>query len=171
MSACFSPPAILTFIEAATSATQLHQAHAHMIKTGLIQDPFAASRLITATTTTTNLTATAITYTHSIFTHLQDPNPYTYNTMIRAHTNSTTPQNALLIFLQMLCNDISPDKSNHTCLKVLMMMSWYSSEFKLCGLENGTIRSSSEPYHADFEPPLLLSSPNESLQYESSSPP
>ncbi|KAK2982045.1 hypothetical protein RJ640_017396 [Escallonia rubra] len=115
MAACFSPPPILTFIEAATSATQLHQAHAHMIKTGLIHDPFAASRLITATTTTTtHLTATAISYTHSIFTHLQDPNLYTYNTIIRAHTNSTTPQNALLIFLQMLCNDISPDKYTFT---------------------------------------------------------
>ncbi|KAK9267893.1 hypothetical protein L1049_010330 [Liquidambar formosana] len=112
MSASFSPPPILSFAEMATSISELHQAHAHMLKTGLIHDTFAASRLITSAASTS--TPHTISHAHSIFTRLSNPNSYIYNTMIRAYANSPTPENALLLFHQMLYDFVVPDKYTFT---------------------------------------------------------
>ncbi|CAK9182582.1 unnamed protein product [Ilex paraguariensis] len=99
----------------ATSISELHQAHAHMLKTGLFHHPFAASRLITTAITNTN--SDTLPYAQSIFTRIQHPNTYIYNTMIRAYANSPTPQLALLIFLQMLYDHrVVPDKYSFTFL-------------------------------------------------------
>ncbi|KAK1557908.1 hypothetical protein Q3G72_034022 [Acer saccharum] len=113
MSGCITQPPILSFTEMATSLTEIQQAHAHMIKTGHSHDSFAASKLISFATA--NPDPQTLSYTHSVFTHIQNPNSYTFNTIIRAYANSPTPQNALPIFLHMLNNgDVFPDKYTFT---------------------------------------------------------
>ncbi|KAL2925587.1 hypothetical protein RDABS01_011799 [Bienertia sinuspersici] len=104
----FHVPAISSLTDKATSISELRRAHAHLLKTGLINDPFAASRLISFACTNPNLQI--ISYCHSIFTHLNDPNSFTWNSMIRAYANSSTPQNSLFIFTQMLGSSVAPDK-------------------------------------------------------------
>ncbi|GFZ06163.1 pentatricopeptide repeat (PPR-like) superfamily protein [Actinidia rufa] len=105
MSVYFPQPPILSFTEMATSISEVHQAHAHMLKTGLIHHPFAASRLLSSAAT-----STATPYAHSIFSHIQDRNPYIYNTIIRAYANSPTPENAITVYTQMMDDFVVPDK-------------------------------------------------------------
>ncbi|XP_059669520.1 pentatricopeptide repeat-containing protein At4g18840 [Cornus florida] len=113
MSAIFKSPPILSFTEMANSISELHQAHAHMLKTGLMEDPFAASRLIAFSAT--NTSSQSVAYAHSIFTRIQHPNSYTYNSMIRAYANSPNPQHALMVYEQMLNDDhLFPDKYTFT---------------------------------------------------------
>ncbi|GMP74207.1 hypothetical protein CsSME_00031686 [Camellia sinensis var. sinensis] len=113
MSAYFPhpPPPILSFTEMSTSISELRQAHAHILKTALFHHPFAASRLIATAATTTN----SLSYAHSIFTRIPNPNSYIYNTMIRAYANSPTPEFALVLYHQML-NDhvVVPDNYTFT---------------------------------------------------------
>ncbi|KAL5839271.1 hypothetical protein ACOSQ3_011978 [Xanthoceras sorbifolium] len=112
MSRCITQPPILSFTEMATSLTEIQQAHAHMLKTGQFHDTFAASKLITFAAT--NPDPQTLSYTHSIFTRIKNPNSYTYNTIIRAYANSPTPQNAFPIFLHMLNGEVFPDKYTFT---------------------------------------------------------
>ncbi|WJZ96580.1 hypothetical protein VitviT2T_015254 [Vitis vinifera] len=96
----------------ATSISELHQAHAHILKSGLIHSTFAASRLIASVST--NSHAQAIPYAHSIFSRIPNPNSYMWNTIIRAYANSPTPEAALTIFHQMLHASVLPDKYTFT---------------------------------------------------------
>ncbi|XP_031248668.1 pentatricopeptide repeat-containing protein At4g18840-like [Pistacia vera] len=114
MSACLSQPPILSFTDMATSLTEIQQAHAHMLKTGHFNNTFAASRLISFAIT--NPDPQTLSYSHSVFTRIRDPNSYTFNTLIRAYANSLNPQNALPIFLQMLSGhaNVVPDKYTFT---------------------------------------------------------
>ncbi|KAL8228735.1 hypothetical protein R6Q57_013635 [Mikania cordata] len=106
-----SPAAILQFAEMTTSISGLRQSHAHMLKTGLIHDPFAASRLISSISNQT------LSYAHSIFTQLQNPNSYSYNTLIRAYAKTPTPENSITLFIGMLFDDdVMPDKYTFTFL-------------------------------------------------------
>ncbi|XP_019168890.1 PREDICTED: pentatricopeptide repeat-containing protein At4g18840-like [Ipomoea nil] len=51
---------LLSFTETATSMSELRQAHACMLKTGLFCHPYAASRLLTAAATTITTTADSL---------------------------------------------------------------------------------------------------------------
>ncbi|KAM7250709.1 hypothetical protein ACFE04_022592 [Oxalis oulophora] len=108
----FQPP-IISFTEMANSVTEIQQAHAHMLKTGLFNHNFASSRLLTFAVTNPN--PQALTYAHSIFTHIESPNSFTYNNLIRAYANSSTSsQSALGVFHQMLLSPILPDEYTYT---------------------------------------------------------
>ncbi|PSR98647.1 Pentatricopeptide repeat-containing protein [Actinidia chinensis var. chinensis] len=109
MSASFLQPPILSFTEKATSISEVHQAHAHLLKTGLIHHPSVARRLLFSAANTTTTT-----YAHAIFTRLQDPNTNVYNAMIRAYANSPTPQNAITVYTQMMNDCVVPDKYTFT---------------------------------------------------------
>ncbi|MFS8015882.1 putative tetratricopeptide-like helical domain superfamily [Helianthus anomalus] len=106
-----SPPSILQFTEKATTISTLRQSHAHMLKTGLIHDPFSASKLISSAASSPH----TLSYAHSIFTHLQNPNSYSYNSLIRAYANTHTPETSLTLFFHMLFDDdVEPDKYTFT---------------------------------------------------------
>ncbi|XP_071930602.1 pentatricopeptide repeat-containing protein At4g18840-like [Coffea arabica] len=107
------PPPIISFMEMATSISELHQAHAYMLKTGLFQQPFAASRLMTAAASSS---IDSLSYAHTIFTQTPQPNTYMYNTLIRGYATSPTPNVALFLFLKLLCDDqdLLPDKYTYT---------------------------------------------------------
>ncbi|KAJ4703710.1 Pentatricopeptide repeat-containing protein [Melia azedarach] len=112
MTTSLSQPPIPSFTEMATSLNEIQQAHAHMLKTGYFHDIFAASKLISFATT--NPDRQTLSYTHSVFNRIENPNPYTCNAIIRAYANSLSPENALPIFLQMLNGHVFPDKYTFT---------------------------------------------------------
>ncbi|KAI3717208.1 hypothetical protein L1987_68676 [Smallanthus sonchifolius] len=110
-----SPPSILSFTENATTISTLRQSHAHMLKTGLIHDPFSAGCLISSITSLSPPSTHTLSYAHSIFTHLQNPNSYSYNTLIRAYATSPTPETSITMFVDMLFDEIvEPDKYTFT---------------------------------------------------------
>ncbi|PWA98258.1 pentatricopeptide repeat (PPR-like) superfamily protein [Artemisia annua] len=92
-----------------TTVPELHQTHAHLIKTGLIHHPFTAGHLISAAV------KLSLTYPHTIFTHLQNPNAFSYNTLIRGYATSPSPMTSLTLFKDMLVDDnVVPDNYTYT---------------------------------------------------------
>ena len=113
MSGTLSQPPIISFTEMATSISEIHQAHAHLLKTGLFyNNTFASNKLISFAVT--NPDPVTLSYAHSVFTHVTNPNSFSYNSLIRAYANSGTPQNALFLFHQMLEGPVFPDKYSFT---------------------------------------------------------
>ncbi|KAJ7974931.1 Pentatricopeptide repeat-containing protein [Quillaja saponaria] len=90
---------LLEAIGHCTDIKQLKQIHAHMLRTSLFFDPFATSKLITASALSL---FSSLSYAHKVFKQIQHPNLYTWNTLIRAYASSSDPTQSLLIFLEML---------------------------------------------------------------------
>ncbi|OVA12429.1 Pentatricopeptide repeat [Macleaya cordata] len=111
MAVSIPQPSIITFTEMTNSISEIHQAHAQMLKTGLFHNPFAASRLISFSTISTSISnPQTLTYAYSVFNRIPNPNNYLWNTIIRSFANSSFPEQSLLVFHQMLHSSISPDK-------------------------------------------------------------
>ncbi|KAK1422747.1 hypothetical protein QVD17_18033 [Tagetes erecta] len=108
-------PSILQFTETTTTISGINQTHAHMLKTGLIHNPYNSSRLISSITSLSPPLPHNLHYAHSIFTHLHNPNSFSYNTLIRAYANSHTPVTSISLFIDMLVDDhVVPDKFTYT---------------------------------------------------------
>ncbi|XP_058105451.1 pentatricopeptide repeat-containing protein At2g22410, mitochondrial-like [Magnolia sinica] len=92
---------------------KLHQIHAHMIITGIIKEPFAASRLLSSPA------HLEFNYARSIFAHIPHPNLFTWNTMIKKFTvngpNCTGP--LLSFYREMLQTDLRPN--GHTFMYLI----------------------------------------------------
>jgi pentatricopeptide repeat protein len=113
MSVCSSTPVpILSFTERAKSLTEIQQAHAFMLKTGLFHDTFSASKLVAFAAT--NPEPKTVSYAHSILNRIGSPNGFTHNSVIRAYANSSTPEVALTVFREMLLGPVFPDKYSFT---------------------------------------------------------
>lgn len=114
MNVCSSstPVPILSFTERAKSLSEIQQAHAFMLKTGLFQDTFSASKLIAFAAT--NPEPKTVSYAHSILNRIESPNAFTHNSVIRAYANSSTPEMALIVFREMLLGPVFPDKYSFT---------------------------------------------------------
>ena len=91
---------VFSLIEQCTSLRHLKQVHAHMLRTGLFFDSYSASKLFTACTLSpfSNLE-----YARKVFDEIPEPNLYTWNTLIRAHSWSPEPCESVKIFVWMLC--------------------------------------------------------------------
>ncbi|KAJ0236895.1 Pentatricopeptide repeat-containing protein [Hirschfeldia incana] len=114
-STCSSTPPlpILTFTERAKSLSEIQQAHAFMLKTGLSRDTFSASKLISFAVS--NPEPETVSYAHSILNRIDTPNAFTHNSLIRAYANSPTPETALTAFREMLISPVvGPDKYSFT---------------------------------------------------------
>uniref|UniRef100_A0A7N0RJC0 Uncharacterized protein n=1 Tax=Kalanchoe fedtschenkoi TaxID=63787 RepID=A0A7N0RJC0_KALFE len=87
----------LTLLETqCTTARDLQKLHTHFIKTGLIADTIAASRVL-ASASTIN-----VNYAYSVFAQIQNKNLFMWNTIIRAFANSSRPEIAVELFVEML---------------------------------------------------------------------
>ncbi|KAJ9698649.1 hypothetical protein PVL29_007624 [Vitis rotundifolia] len=75
-----------------------------MLRTGLLFDPFSASRLITAAALSP---FPSLDHAQQVFDQIPHPNLYAWNTLIRAYASSSNPHQSLLIFIRMLHQ--SPD--------------------------------------------------------------
>ncbi|TXG54556.1 hypothetical protein EZV62_019812 [Acer yangbiense] len=81
-----------------TTMRDLHKIHAQLIKTGLVKDPIAASRVLAFSASP----AGDINYAYLVFTQIQNPNLFIWNTIIRGFSQSSTPQVAMSLFIDML---------------------------------------------------------------------
>ncbi|KAH0997506.1 hypothetical protein GBA52_021370 [Prunus armeniaca] len=104
----FSGHPALSLIDQCTSIKQLKQVHAQMLRTGVLFDPYSASKLISASALSS---FSSLDYARQVFDQIPQPNVYTWNTLIRAYASSSDPAESILIFLEMLdhCSEC-PDK-------------------------------------------------------------
>ncbi|PIA41445.1 hypothetical protein AQUCO_02200097v1 [Aquilegia coerulea] len=94
--------------------TDLHKLHANLIKTGLIKDHIAASRILSfcATSSFGN-----INYAYLVFSQIQNPNLFIWNTIIRGFSQSSTPHVAISLFIDMLhYADVQPQRLTYPSL-------------------------------------------------------
>ncbi|XP_011629339.2 pentatricopeptide repeat-containing protein At3g29230-like [Amborella trichopoda] len=110
---------ILSLLERIQTFSQLSQIHTQMITTSLVTNVFAASKLVSALTTSNFLD---MDYAELIFFQISHPNSFIFNTMIRGHALSPKPSRALLFYAQMRKIGVLPD--NYT----------YPFVLKACGL-------------------------------------
>ncbi|KAK7300149.1 hypothetical protein RJT34_10985 [Clitoria ternatea] len=111
-----SPPSISKFISDQPCLTMLQthctnmkdfqKLYAHIIKTGLALHPFAATRILTFCASSFG----DINYAYLVFTRMPNPNLYSWNTIIRGFSRSSTPQFAISLFVDMLCSDVQPQR-------------------------------------------------------------
>nr|XP_043617103.1 pentatricopeptide repeat-containing protein At2g42920, chloroplastic [Erigeron canadensis] len=91
-----------------TTIKHLQIIHSQIIKTGLINDSIAASRLLSFAATSPE---PDITYAYNIFNQIQNPTRFSWNTIIRAFSKSQNPIFALHLFLDMLvCSNVDTDR-------------------------------------------------------------
>ncbi|KAJ8763052.1 hypothetical protein K2173_023257 [Erythroxylum novogranatense] len=81
-----------------TNMKDLKKIHTQLIKTGLAQDPIAASRVLAFCTSQ----AGDMSYACLVFAHLPCPNLFAWNSIIRGFCQSSTPQYAISLFNHML---------------------------------------------------------------------
>ncbi|KAK1302244.1 Pentatricopeptide repeat-containing protein [Acorus calamus] len=89
----------LSLLERCSTMEELKQIHAQMIKTGLILKTIPVSRLL-ASCATSNYGS--LTYAIRLFKAIPRPNTFMWNTVIRAHSKSNNPEDAILLYCQML---------------------------------------------------------------------
>ncbi|RDX63335.1 Pentatricopeptide repeat-containing protein, chloroplastic, partial [Mucuna pruriens] len=89
-----------------TNMRDFQKIHGHIIKTGLAHDPIAASRVLTFCASS----AGDINYAYLVFTTIPNPNLYSWNTIIRGFSGSSTPQLAISLFVDMLYSAVQPQQ-------------------------------------------------------------
>ncbi|CAH8383499.1 unnamed protein product, partial [Eruca vesicaria subsp. sativa] len=83
----------------------LKQIHANLIKTGLISDTLAASRVLAFSCAT----SPDISHAYSLFTRINPKNQFIWNTMIRAFSKTSFPEMSISLLIDMLLSS-SPVK-------------------------------------------------------------
>ncbi|KAK9132432.1 hypothetical protein Scep_011960 [Stephania cephalantha] len=92
----------------------LHMLHANLVKTGLAKDTIAASRILNFCAFSP---ASDINYAYSVFSRIRQPNLFSWNTIIRGFSQSSTPQNAISLFIEMLHSSvIEPNRLTYPSL-------------------------------------------------------
>ncbi|XP_029116072.2 pentatricopeptide repeat-containing protein At5g66520 [Elaeis guineensis] len=89
------------------SMSELKRTHAHIITSGLFSDPFTFARLLAAAAIAPS---GDLRYAKLLFDSVAHPNLFMYNTMIRAFSQSTEPNDSVHYYLRMLRSRISPDR-------------------------------------------------------------
>ncbi|XP_022148002.1 pentatricopeptide repeat-containing protein At2g42920, chloroplastic [Momordica charantia] len=94
----FDRPYISMVDKYCSTMRDLQQIHAHLIKSGQAKDSFAASRVLAFCASPLG----NIDYAYLVFLQMQNPNPFSWNTIIRGFSQSSNPQFALSLFIEML---------------------------------------------------------------------
>ncbi|KAJ4703057.1 Pentatricopeptide repeat-containing protein, partial [Melia azedarach] len=97
----------------ASSKIKLKQVHAFSIRHGVpLTEPDLGKYLIY---TLVSLSA-PMSYAHNIFSHIQDPNIFTWNTMIRGYAESENPSPAVELYNKMHVSCVKPDTHTYPFL-------------------------------------------------------
>ncbi|EEF40836.1 pentatricopeptide repeat-containing protein, putative [Ricinus communis] len=94
----------LSLLEKCSSMMELKQIHAQMFKTGSVLETITISELqaFAASPNSGNLT-----YAKIVFDSLSSrPNTYIWNAMLRGYADSNKPEEALILYHQMLCHSV-----------------------------------------------------------------
>ncbi|KAJ0018328.1 hypothetical protein Pint_11042 [Pistacia integerrima] len=96
-----------------SSKLQLKQVHAFSIKHGVpLSNPDFGKHLIYGIVTL----SASMSYAHKIFSFIQDPNIFTWNTMIRGYAESENPSPASELYNKMHYSSIKPDTHTYPFL-------------------------------------------------------
>ncbi|KAL5739831.1 hypothetical protein ACOSQ2_029011 [Xanthoceras sorbifolium] len=98
----------LLLLESCSCLSHLKIIHAHMIRTHTITDVFSASRLIAFCINPT-FQANLLNYAFTIFSQLQNPNLFIYNTLIQGFSASENPYQSLHLYTQLQTRGLFPD--------------------------------------------------------------
>ncbi|XP_059625945.1 pentatricopeptide repeat-containing protein At3g12770-like [Cornus florida] len=106
-------PTLTTLLQTTTDPLKLRQIHAYMIVTGIIQNTFAATQLLSSPA------LLDYHYASSIFSRISRPDLFTWNTIIKKLSrNNTFPTDPpLLIYKQMLVTGLRPN--GHTFMYLI----------------------------------------------------
>ncbi|KAJ9182152.1 hypothetical protein P3X46_006178 [Hevea brasiliensis] len=139
----------LLILESCTSMTQLKQIQAHMTISGLITHTFPVSRVLAFCALADN---GDLNHAYLLFTQLENPNTYMWNTMIRGYSKANMPVMGFSFFCQMVQQRIEMDsrsfvfalKACEQFSRVLVGKSIHSTIWKMgfvCALlvQNGLI--------------------------------
>ncbi|XP_072998582.1 pentatricopeptide repeat-containing protein At2g20540-like [Typha latifolia] len=123
-SALLSQNRLVSLLQKLKTFSQLLQFQAQLITRGLISDTFFSSRFLTAICELSTLSSTSLNsaYTELIFFQIPQPNTFSWNTIIRFHTNTSKPLRAIHFYSLMRKNGMLTD--NYT----------YPFVIKACGL-------------------------------------
>ncbi|KAH7685977.1 TPR-like protein [Dioscorea alata] len=94
----------VSLLDKSSCKKEIKQIHAHMIKTGLVLDTFPASRLLA--TICQSFDIKCLNYARQVLERTENANTLMWNTMIRAYSCSDNPDEAILIYVQMLHNAV-----------------------------------------------------------------
>ncbi|XVF60743.1 hypothetical protein PTKIN_Ptkin08bG0072700 [Pterospermum kingtungense] len=90
-----------------TTMKDLKKIHAHLIKTGLVNDIIAASRVLAFSASP----AGDMNYAFLVFTRIESPNLFAWNTIIRGFSQSSNPRIAISLFIDMLVDSsVQPER-------------------------------------------------------------
>ncbi|KAJ4951959.1 hypothetical protein NE237_028791 [Protea cynaroides] len=96
----------LSLISTCKGIENLKQIHSQIIKTGLHNTQFALSKLIEFCAISPS---GDLSYAISIFSCIDEPNPFVWNTIIRGHCMSSTPIHAIAFYVSMLLAGAEPN--------------------------------------------------------------
>ncbi|KAG8378023.1 hypothetical protein BUALT_Bualt08G0095100 [Buddleja alternifolia] len=86
---------LISLLQSCEHVSQTAQVHGLMLKTGLDNIPFPISKLLA------QVSMQDTHYASSIFNHIESPNLYMFNTIIRGYSVSDDPRKGLILFNQM----------------------------------------------------------------------
>lgn len=107
LSNSFNEKRWLCLLKRCNSMEEFKQVHAHVLKCGIFFDTFCMSNLV-ATCALTKWGS--MDYACSIFTQIDGPSSFDYNTMIRGNVNDMKLEEALLLYVDMIERGVEPDK-------------------------------------------------------------
>ena len=107
LSNSFNEKRWLCLLKRCNSMEEFKQVHAHVLKCGIFFDTFCMSNLV-ATCALTKWGS--MDYACSIFTQIDEPSSFDYNTMIRGNVNDMKLEEAMLVYVDMIESGVEPDK-------------------------------------------------------------
>ncbi|XP_047315617.1 pentatricopeptide repeat-containing protein At2g42920, chloroplastic [Impatiens glandulifera] len=97
-----------------TNLRDLQMVHAHFIKTGQSKNSSVASRILSFCITKPDVD---INYAYRVFSQIENPNLFSWNTIIRGFSNSSIPKMSILLFIDMLVNSsVQPQRLTYPSL-------------------------------------------------------
>ncbi|XP_048131045.1 pentatricopeptide repeat-containing protein At5g66520-like [Rhodamnia argentea] len=93
----------LSLLEVCSTMDELEQIHASMYKRGLVSEPIPLSRLLAFCSSPKS---GDIKYAQKLFNKASSRNTFMWNAMIRGYSHSTEPEQALLLYSEMIRNSV-----------------------------------------------------------------
>ncbi|XP_010267818.1 PREDICTED: pentatricopeptide repeat-containing protein At3g29230-like [Nelumbo nucifera] len=110
---------LFSLLQRSKTTSEIIQIHAQLIKTNLISNTLAASRLIVSVTSG----ALNMDYAEMMFAQIEKPNTFIWNTMIKGYAESSSPSRAFYFYGRMRMGSVSVDNYTYPfVLKACQLM-------------------------------------------------
>ncbi|XP_031505373.1 pentatricopeptide repeat-containing protein At5g66520-like [Nymphaea colorata] len=97
---------IIALVDSCKHPGEVVKLHAHAIVSGLIQDTFAASRIVSLYI---NSESGDLRQCRRVFDSINSRDVYTWNLIIRAHVEQSSPESAVQLYFEMVGDSLSPN--------------------------------------------------------------